>query len=191
MGRLLDRFDTVISRTGYTGEDGFEVIVSARLATEIWEALLESGKPHGIIPCGLGARDTLRLEAAMPLYGHELTEEIDPYSAGLGWAVKLNKGDFVGRDPLLLLKERPHVARIGLILDSKRIARHGAAVLSGEREIGLVTSGTFSPTLESSIAMALVSSDRADTITSNPSSPVYPVRLMTVSKRSRRRPIVR
>ena len=79
MGRLLDRFDAVISRTGYTGEDGFEVMVGAGAATEVWEALLESGKPRGIIPCGLGARDTLRLEAAMPLYGHELSEDTDPF----------------------------------------------------------------------------------------------------------------
>ena len=111
MGRLLGRLDTVISRTGYTGEDGFEVIVAARAAVEVWEALLESGKAHGIIPCGLGARDTLRLEAAMPLYGHELTEEIDPYSAGLGWAVKLDKGDFVGREPLRPLESQPRALR--------------------------------------------------------------------------------
>jgi aminomethyltransferase len=159
MGRLLDRVDAVVSRTGYTGEDGFEVIVAARAAVEIWGALLEAGKPYGVIPGGLGARDTLRLEAAMPLYGHELTEEIDPYSAGIGWAVKLNKGDFVGRDQLALRKEGPPRARIGLLLDGKRIARQGAAVSSGEREVGLVTSGTFSPTLQASIAMALVSPD--------------------------------
>ncbi len=159
MGRLLDRVDTVISRTGYTGEDGFEVIVGARAAQEVWEALLESGRPHGIMPCGLGARDTLRLEAAMPLYGHELTEEIDPFSAGLGWAVRLDKGDFIGREALRLRKENSPLARIGLILEGKRIARQGATVLSGGREVGLVTSGTFSPTLQASIAMALVSPD--------------------------------
>jgi aminomethyltransferase len=157
MGQLLGRVGTVISRTGYTGEDGFELIVGAEVALEVWEALLESGGPHGILPCGLGARDTLRLEAAMPLYGHELTEEIDPFSAGLGWAVKLDKGDFVGREALGLRKGNPPLARIGLILDGKRIARQGATVLSGEREVGLVTSGTFSPTLQASIAMALVS----------------------------------
>jgi aminomethyltransferase len=156
MGQLLGRVGTVISRTGYTGEDGFEVIVGAGAALEVWEALLKSGGPHGIMPCGLGARDTLRLEAAMPLYGHELTEDIDPYSAGLGWAVRLDKGDFVGREALRLRKENSPQARIGLILDGKRIARQGATVLSGEREVGLVTSGTFSPTLQASIAMALV-----------------------------------
>ena len=156
MGRLLGRIDTVISRTGYTGEDGFEVIVAERSAVEIWQALLESGKPHGIMPCGLGARDTLRLESAMALYGHELAEDIDPYSAGLAWAVKLDKGDFVGRDALRLRKENPPRARIGLVLEGKRIARQGATVISGDREVGQVTSGTFSPTLQASIAMALV-----------------------------------
>ena len=95
----------------------------------------------------------------MPLYGHELTEEIDPFSGGLGWAVKLNKGEFVGREPLVLRKESPPLARIGLVLDGKRIARQGARVILGEREIGLVTSGTFSPTLQASIAMALVAPD--------------------------------
>jgi aminomethyltransferase len=157
MGRLLDRLDTVISRTGYTGEDGFELIVGAGAAEEVWEALLESGRPHGIAPCGLGARDTLRLEAAMPLYGHELTEEIDPFSAGLGWAVKLDKAEFVGREPLRALKENPSRVRIGLVLEGKRIARQGATVLDGGREVGLATSGTFSPSLQASIAMALVS----------------------------------
>jgi len=93
----------------------------------------------------------------MPLYGHELSAEIDPFSAGVGWAVKLDKGDFVGRDKLVLRKEAPSRARIGLRLDGKRIARQGAVVLAGDREIGLVTSGTFSPTLQQSIAMALVS----------------------------------
>jgi aminomethyltransferase len=159
MGRLMDRLDTVISRTGYTGEDGFEVIVDAGKAVEVWEALLQSGRSHGIIPCGLGARDTLRLEAAMPLYGHELTDEIDPYSAGLGWAVKLNKGNFIGRRTLEALKQHPPRARIGLVLDGKRIARQGATVLSGDRAVGIVTSGTFSPTLNASIAMALVEPD--------------------------------
>ncbi len=123
MGRLLERFNTVVSRTGYTGEDGFEVICGAQSAALVWEALLDQGMSHGILPCGLGARDTLRLEAAMPLYGHELTESINPYAAGLGWAVKLDKGDFVGRDALRSLKTSPGRTRVGLVLDGKRIAR--------------------------------------------------------------------
>jgi aminomethyltransferase len=159
MGRLLERVDTVISRTGYTGEDGYEVIVAAPAALAIWLALLESGRRYGIIPCGLGARDTLRLEAGMPLYGHELTEYVDPFEAGLGWAVKLDKGDFVGRDHLQQLEQQRKRARVGLALEEKRIARQGASVLLDEREVGLVTSGTFSPTLEQSIAMALVSAE--------------------------------
>jgi len=156
MGRLLEGIDAVVSRTGYTGEDGFEVICGAQSATLVWEALLDQGKAHGILPCGLGARDTLRLEAAMPLYGHELTESINPFAAGLRWAVKLDKGDFVGRDALLSLKSTPGPTRIGLVLDGKRIARQGAAVLAGDKPAGQVTSGTFSPTLQLSLAMALV-----------------------------------
>jgi len=156
MGRLLERVTAVVSRTGYTGEDGFEVICGAQSAVPVWEALLNQGKSHGILPCGLGARDTLRLEAAMPLYGHELTDSTNPYAAGLGWAVKLDKGDFVGRDALRSLKASPGQTRVGLVLDGKRIARQGAAVLAGDKSVGEVTSGTFSPTLQLSVAMALV-----------------------------------
>ena len=156
MGRLLGDVDTVISRTGYTGEDGFEVIVSAKAAVRVWEALIESGRPHGLIPCGLGARDTLRLEAAMPLYGHELNEAVNPYAAGLGWAVKLDKGDFVGRDALVEFKARPGQIRVGVELEGKRIARQGAEVYHDGQPAGLVTSGSFSPTLQKTIAMALV-----------------------------------
>lgn len=156
LGRLLGDVDAVISRTGYTGEDGFELIVSAEAAPRVWEALLESGQAHGILPCGLGARDTLRFEAGMPLYGHELNELVNPYAVGLGWAVKLDKGDFVGRDALVEAKAHPVQARIGLKLEGKRIARLGAEVFQGARMAGLVTSGTFAPTLGQSLAMALV-----------------------------------
>jgi aminomethyltransferase len=156
MGRVVGNNQAVVSRTGYTGEVGFELIVSAGAAVDVWNALLESGKPHGILPCGLAARDTLRLEAGMPLYGHELTDSIDPYSAGLGWAVKLDKGDFVGRDALMALKGKSAQTRIGLKLEGKRIARQGSAVYAGEHEAGQVTSGTFSPSLQASLAMAYV-----------------------------------
>jgi aminomethyltransferase len=156
MGRLLGRIDAVVSRTGYTGEDGFELIVGARSALDVWKALLDSGRAHGILPCGLGARDTLRLEAAMPLYGHELTGTVNPYSAALGWAVKLDKGEFIGRQALKAWKSHPGPTRIGLVLEGRRIARQGAAVLTGDEEVGRVTSGTFSPTLQVSLAMALV-----------------------------------
>ncbi len=144
------------SRTGYTGEDGFELIVAADRAVATWEALLAAGADAGILPCGLGARDTLRLEAAMPLYGHEMDEATNPYAAGLAWAVKLAKGEFHGRDALRRFKANPGGARIGLALGGKRIARQGAVVLVDGEPDGAVTSGTYSPTLGRSIAMALV-----------------------------------
>jgi aminomethyltransferase len=145
-----------LSRTGYTGEDGIEIIVSAldwTQAVELWEELIRRGAK----PCGLGARDTLRLEAAMPLYGHELSEEIDPFQAGLGWAVKLDKGDFIGRDALLRRRdEKTLPRRVGLELAGRRAAREGSTVLHKERIIGHVTSGTVTPTLNKAIAMAYV-----------------------------------
>jgi aminomethyltransferase len=161
MGQMRGGINAVVSRTGYTGEDGFEVIVAATAALQVWDALLESGRPHGIKPCGLGARDTLRLEAAMPLYGHELSESIDPFAAGVGWAVKLLKGDFIGREALIQIKasranDSNRKSRVGLELEGKRIARQASPVLSDDREVGVVTSGTFSPTLQVSLAMATV-----------------------------------
>jgi aminomethyltransferase len=143
----------VVSRTGYTGEDGVELMVSAGVGVTLWEDLLARGG----VPCGLGARDTLRFEAAMPLYGHELGEEIDPIQAGLGWAVKMDKGPFIGRDALQArIQDKGRRVRVGLELEGKRIAREGAAVLSGQTVIGQVTSGTFAPTLDRALAMAYV-----------------------------------
>ncbi|WP_231746595.1 glycine cleavage system aminomethyltransferase GcvT [Maioricimonas rarisocia] len=154
--------EAIVSRTGYTGEDGFEVIVPNAAAVWVWGELIASGKEVNLKPCGLGCRDTLRLEAAMPLYGHELDETIDPLTAGLGFAVKLDAGEFIGRDALLGLREQPTgKRRVGLELDGRRIAREGATLHIGETEIGHVTSGTFSPTLEKAIAMAYVSADHA------------------------------
>jgi aminomethyltransferase len=148
----------VVSRTGYTGEVGLEYMVSAAQGVELWEELLARGAK----PCGLGARDTLRFEAAMPLYGHELSEEIDPFQAGLGWAVKLDKGDFIGRDALLRRREdQTRRVRVGLELEGKRIAREGSAVLSQGQEIGRLTSGTFAPTIGKAIAMAYVDPNQA------------------------------
>jgi aminomethyltransferase len=145
------------SRTGYTGEDGFEVVIRAALAERFWDALLDAGSARGGRPCGLGARDTLRFEAAMPLYGHELAEDISPYEAGVGWAVKLSKGEFAGREALKAAKRNPARTRVGLALEGKRVARQGAVVSDPEgRRVGVVTSGTFSPTLGKSLAMALV-----------------------------------
>jgi aminomethyltransferase len=141
-----------VSRTGYTGEDGFEFIISADQGVTLWEELLSRGAK----PCALGARDTLRLEAAMPLYGHELSEEIDPFQAGLSWAVKLEKGEFLGREALLKRKADTSLRqRIGLELAGKRIPREGFAVLA-DAPVGQVTSGTFAPTLQKCLAMAYV-----------------------------------
>ncbi len=148
--------DVYVSRTGYTGEDGFELVVPANRVVEVWNALLVAGQDAGILPCGLGARDTLRFEAAMPLYGHELSTEINPYEAGVGWAVKLKKGEFAGREALQSAKRHPGRTRVGLALEGKRIARQGAEVRRDGQTIGVVTSGTFSPTLERSLAMALI-----------------------------------
>jgi aminomethyltransferase len=143
----------VVSRTGYTGEAGVEYMVRADQARPLWEELVR----RGARPCGLGARDVLRLEAAMPLYGHELSEEIDPFQAGLGWAVKMDKGDFIGRQALEQRRQdATRRQRVGLELEGKRIAREGAAVMCQGREVGKVTSGTFSPTLGKAIVMAYV-----------------------------------
>jgi aminomethyltransferase len=156
MGKLLGDATAVVSRTGYTGEDGFELIVGPDAATRVWDAIMDSGRAHGITPCGLGARDTLRFEAGMPLYGHEMNEATNPYATGLGWAVKLEKGNFVGRDALAEFKGKLAQTRVGLRLESKRIARQGAEVFRDGHPVGLVTSGTFAPTLGESLAMALV-----------------------------------
>jgi aminomethyltransferase len=143
----------VISRTGYTGEDGIEIMASAAQAVELWEELVRRGAK----PCGLGARDTLRLEAAMPLYGHELSEDVDPFQAGLSWAVKMDKGDFIGRDALQKRRQDATLRRrIGLELAGRRAAREGSPVLRDGRTIGRVTSGTVTPTLNKAIAMAYV-----------------------------------
>ncbi|MBS0206499.1 MAG: glycine cleavage system aminomethyltransferase GcvT [Planctomycetes bacterium] len=158
--------EAYISRTGYTGEDGFEIVISESpaAAVKVWEQLLEAGQGDGLLPCGLGCRDTLRLEAAMPLYGHELNENVDPLTAGLAFAVKLDKPDFIGRDALVKIKAEPNrPVRVGLKLASRRIARENAELYSGDVRIGQVTSGTFSPTLEQSIAMGYVDASHAAT----------------------------
>ena len=152
-----------VMRSGYTGEDGVEMILPAKAASMAMKLLGgRLDKPDATIkPAGLGARDTLRLEAAMPLYGHELTESIDPISAGLSWAVDLNK-DFVGVEALRVIQQNgPARKLVGLELEGKRIARQGTPVRSGEKMIGEVTSGTLSPTLGKSIAMAYVDTNFA------------------------------
>lgn len=153
----------VLSRTGYTGEDGYELIVRSEDAARVWENLMLAGRKHDILPVGLGARDTLRLEAGMPLYGHELNEQIDPLTAGLGFAVNLKDRAFVGSDALQHRKANPAPnVRIGLKLTGRRAAREGAKLLDRDhRGVGVVTSGTFSPTLQCPIAMGYIESELA------------------------------
>ncbi len=154
---------TTISRTGYTGEDGFELYVGADRACALWEALIEAGASEGLEPVGLGARDTLRLEAALPLYGNELDETTSPLTAGLDRFVALDGDDFIGRSALV--RERlVGVARrlVGLELREAGIARHGYPVRADGERVGTVTSGTRSPTLERSIALAYVSAAHAE-----------------------------
>jgi aminomethyltransferase len=149
----------VLSRTGYTGEDGVEIMVDAKLGAMLCDELVK----RGVKPCGLGARDTLRLEAAMPLYGHELNEDMDPLQAGLSWAVKLDKGDFVGRNAILERKaDASRRVRVGLETPGKRPPREVYPVLANTGEvIGIVTSGTFAPTLQKSIGMAYINPTHA------------------------------
>lgn len=146
------------SRTGYTGEDGLELIVPAAVAVLIWQRLVDGGGR----PVGLGARDTLRLEAAMPLYGHELSEARDPFAADLSFAVQLEGRHFVGSEALIERRREPASdVRVGLVLEGKRVAREGYAVSVSGQRVGEVTSGTFSPTLQRSLAMAYVQGDHA------------------------------
>ena len=148
-----------VARTGYTGEDGFEVFCMPEDAVHIWDALMAAGAPAGLVPAGLAARDTLRLEAGMPLYGNELGPDMTPFEAGLGRVVKFDKpGDFVGREALSArAAEGPRMVLAGLTMQTRRIPRHGYPVVAGSspgRPVGTVTSGAPSPTLGVPIAMA-------------------------------------
>jgi aminomethyltransferase len=152
----------IISRTGYTGEDGCELIVPAGAALELWEALHAAAEKVGGAAAGLGARDTLRLEAGMPLYGHELDERTNPFQAGLAFAVQLTDRAFPGRDALARLRDDTTLpVRAGWLVSGKRVPREGHAVVSDGRAIGRVTSGTFSPTLNRPIAMGYVPAELA------------------------------
>ncbi len=154
----------LVARTGYTGEDGFEVFVDCESAAKVWDALLAAGKPEGLIPVGLGARDTLRLEAGMPLYGNELGHDTTPFDAGLGRVVKLDKDvDFVGREALeKAAAEGPRKKLVGLVVKGRGIARHGYDLYSKGKRTGTVTSGTMSPTLGEPIAMAYAAPSDAE-----------------------------
>jgi aminomethyltransferase len=144
-----------VSRTGYTGEDGFELYVDAADAPALWDSLLEAGAGDGLIPCGLGARDTLRLEAGLRLYGQDMDDDTDPYSCALGWTVKLQKGNFIGSAALARLDPKHPPRRfVGIELQGRSIARHGQPVIAGGEPAGEVTSGTYSFTLDHSFATA-------------------------------------
>ena len=147
----------VIARTGYTGEDGFELYFDAAEGAAVWEGLLAAGQPAGLEPIGLGARDTLRLEMAYMLYGNDIDDTTSPVEAGLGWTLKLNRGDFIGRETLVRQKEQgPTRKLVGLEAEGRRVPRHDMMVASGGRTVGRVTSGAFGPSLERAIAMAYV-----------------------------------
>ena len=151
----------IISKTGYTGEDGVELYLDSSNAEKMWDALLEAGKEDGLIPCGLGARDTLRMEAAMPLYGHEMDDTVSPLETGLGFAVKMKKDDFIGK-AALEEKEAPQRTRIGLKVNGRGIIREHQEVFKDGEKIGLTTSGTHCPYLGYPIAMALVAEGSAE-----------------------------
>ncbi len=154
----VDGAKTIVSRTGYTGEDGFEIYVSPDAAPRLMKKLVETG----VKPCGLGARDTLRLEAKMALYGNDIDDTTTPIQADLAWIVKLEKGDFAGRDVLQREKEQgPPRKLIGFEMIDKSIARHGFPVVDGSAEVGVVTSGTHSPTLKKAIGLAYLPLDKS------------------------------
>ncbi len=166
-GTVAGIANTLIARTGYSGEDGFEVYIPSDEATSVkmWDALLEAGRDFGIRPCGLGARNTLRLEAGMSLYGHEISEDINVFEAGLDRWLKLDKGNFIGRDALLAVQQSGGPARkiVGFEMLDRGIARDSYSVHSlSEERIGVVTSGSPAPFLKTNIAMALVSREVAD-----------------------------
>jgi aminomethyltransferase len=162
-GRLFEAVATIIARTGYTGEDGFELFLANDHAQRVWDGLLDTGQAAGLKPIGLGARDSLRFEPRLALYGHEISESINPYEAGLGWVVKLDTGDFIGRETLQQIKaDGPRRKLAGLEMIGRGIARGGYPVMTTEGEaVGEITTGMPSPTLGKNLALALVRTDLA------------------------------
>ena len=150
----------MISRTGYTGELGYEIYTAAANGEALWKLLRSAGEDEGLIPCGLGARDTLRLEASMPLYGHEMDETVSPLEAGLDFAVKLDKPDFIGKDALVAAG-KPTRVRVGLAVTGRGIIREHQDIYIGEQKIGQSTSGTHCPYLGGAFAMAMVDAEHA------------------------------
>lgn len=153
----VEGVECLVSRTGYTGEDGFEIYMNPDNIVELWKKILEVGAEEGAKPIGLGARDTLRFEANLPLYGNEISQDITPIEAGLGFFVKLNKENFIGKSVLLKQKEEGLKRKVvGFEVKDKGIARHGYKVVLEDKEIGFVTTGYYSPTLKKNIGLALV-----------------------------------
>lgn len=151
----IDGVPAIIARTGYTGEDGFEVYFDPNESDRVWNKILESGKPHGILPCGLAARNTLRLEAKMALYGNDIDSGTTVLEADLGWICKLNKGDFIGRDRLLRQKEEGLTRKlVGFEITDKGVARDHYPIFINDREAGVVTSGSYAPYLKKNIGLA-------------------------------------
>ncbi|HTH36527.1 MAG TPA: glycine cleavage system aminomethyltransferase GcvT [Pyrinomonadaceae bacterium] len=162
----VDGVESIISRTGYTGEDGFEVYAAPEFAEQLWNKFLDAGKyggEHGILPAGLAARNTLRLESGMSLYGHELADDISPLEAGLGWITKPQKGDFIGRDAITELKEKgPKRKLVGFEMIDRGIARDGFDVYVNDKKVGYVTSGSPAPFLKKNIGLAFVPTEFAN-----------------------------
>ncbi|HXI11906.1 MAG TPA: glycine cleavage system aminomethyltransferase GcvT [Thermoanaerobaculia bacterium] len=159
----VDGIPALVSRTGYTGEDGFEIYLAPDEASGLFRTLLEKGKGSGIVPCGLGARDTLRLESKMALYGNDIDDTTTPLEADLGWIVKLDKGAFNGSDVLAKEKNEGTARKlVGFEMIDRGIARHGHTIVDGGREIGVVTSGTHSPTLKKAIGLAYLPPARSE-----------------------------
>lgn len=157
---MLGEVKAMVSRTGYTGEDGFEIYADSESAVYLWENILSAGEKEGLVPAGLGARDTLRFEAALPLYGHEISKDISPLEANLGKFVRLDKDDFIGKEALVKQQEqglKRHLAGFEMI--DRGIPRNSYEVQVNERKVGFVTSGSFSPSLGKNIGIALVESN--------------------------------
>lgn len=157
---MIQGIPCIISRTGYTGEDGFEIFTDVKFGVDLWQLLIETGESYGLQPTGLGCRDTLRFEAGLPLYGHEISDEITPIEAGLGHFVKLNKASFIGKEVLAKQKtEGVERKLIGFELLGKGVPRQGYLIEKDGEHIGEVTTGYLSPTLKKSIGMALVKAE--------------------------------
>ncbi len=155
----VDGVEAIVARTGYTGEDGFEIFIPAESGPRLWERLISLGSEHGIKPAGLGARDTLRLEMGYLLYDHEISADTNPLEAGLGWLVKFDKGDFLGREALLSVKEKGLERRlVGIEMIDRGIPRHGYKMFGEGLDVGYITSGNMSPSLRIPIGMGYVSS---------------------------------